>query len=115
MNKRTKRLPLSEAEEQCMTVVWTGGGEMNLLSVRNQTNARYKKNWAPQTVSTFLARIREKGYVTAHRKGRYTFYEPIVTKEEYRTERCRGMLETLYDGDKEKMISDILWGYHTEE
>lgn len=115
MEKRAKRLPLSEAEEQCMTVVWSGEGDMDLTSVRIQTNERYKKNWAPQTVSTFLARIREKGYVTAYRRGRYTFYTPIVNKEEYRVERCRGMLETLYDGDKEKMISDILWGYHTEE
>ena len=39
--------------------------------------------WKPQTVSTFLARLVKKSFLTVYRKGRYSFYQPAVSKEDF--------------------------------
>ena len=45
--------------------------------------ARNGKSWKPQTVSTFLARLVKKSFLTVYRKGRYSFYQPAVSKEDF--------------------------------
>ena len=40
-----------------------------------------KKN--PQTVSTFLSRLVKKGFLNMYRKGRYCYYQPLVSKEDF--------------------------------
>ena len=38
---------------------------------------------ALQTVSTFLSRLVKKGFLNMYRKGRYCYYQPLVSKEDF--------------------------------
>ena len=54
-----------------------------LQDIMNRVNQENGKSWKPQTVSTFLARLVKKSFLTVYRKGRYSFYQPAVSKEDF--------------------------------
>lgn len=66
-----------------MKIIWDSTEDPALQEVMDGVNGENGKNWKPQTVSTFLARLVKKGYLTVYRKGRYSYYQPAVSKEEY--------------------------------
>lgn len=66
-----------------MKVIWDSEEDLALQDVMDGVNGENGKNWKPQTVSTFLARLVKKGFLNVYRKGRYSYYPPLVSKEEY--------------------------------
>ena len=90
---------VSECEEMTMSVIWDATHDLALEEVMNEVNRRYGKTWKPQTVSTFLTRLRTKGFLNMYRKGRYAYYQPLVTKEEYCQYELLIMAERFYGGN----------------
>ncbi len=74
---------ISVCERLVMKVIWDSKEELALQEIMNGVNQENGKNWKPQTVSTFLSRLVKKGFLNVYRKGRYSYYQPIVSKEEY--------------------------------
>lgn len=74
---------ISACEKLVMKVIWDSPEELALQEIMNSVNQENNKTWKPQTVSTFLARLVKKGFLTPYRKGRYSYYQPIVTKDEF--------------------------------
>jgi predicted transcriptional regulator len=75
---------LTDCEQLVMKVVWDAEDELSLMEVMDRVNDKYHKNWKPQTVSTFLARLVKKGYLRHYRQGRVFFYQILVPLEEYK-------------------------------
>lgn len=98
---------ISECEEQTMSVIWNSDKALDLQPIRNEVNARFNHEWAPQTVSTYLQRLVKKGYLRMERKGRYTYYHPAVPLEQYRKEKLRSLVDVLYSGDVENAKRDL--------
>jgi predicted transcriptional regulator len=74
---------ISTCEKMVMKVIWDSPEELALQGVMNRVNEENGKEWRPQTVSTFLARLVKKGFLTFYRKGRYSYYQPLISKEDY--------------------------------
>lgn len=74
---------LTTCEELVMKVVWEADEEMSLMEIMDRVNAKYKKDWKPQTVSTFLARIVRKEYLRSYRSGRQFYYTILIPLESY--------------------------------
>ena len=66
-----------------MKVIWDSTEDLALQDIMNRVNQENGKSWKPQTVSTFLARLVKKSFLTVYRKGRYSFYQPAVSKEDF--------------------------------
>ena len=96
-----KNIELSACEEMIMTIIWNSETELDLAAVMAQTNERYHTVWKPQTVSTFLSRAKKKGFLASYQKGRYSYYQPLVSKAEYRRMKLLTLLTKFYDNDKE--------------
>ncbi len=75
---------ISTCERMVMKVIWDSTEDYDLRHVMDAVNAEFNKAWKPQTVSTFLARLIRKGYLTSYRKGRYSYYQPAVSKEDFK-------------------------------
>lgn len=75
---------LTDCEELVMKTVWDAEEELSLTEVMTRVNEKYKKNWKPQTVSTFLARLVKKEYLRHYRQGRVFFYQILVPLEKYK-------------------------------
>lgn len=74
---------ISACERLVMKVIWDSPEQLALQDVMDRVNEENGKAWKPQTVSTFLSRLVRKGFLTSYRKGRYSYYQPVVSKEEF--------------------------------
>ena len=75
---------LTDCEQLVMKVVWDAEDELSLMEIMDRVNDKYNKDWKPQTVSTFLARLVRKGYLKHYRQGRVFFYQILIPLEEYK-------------------------------
>lgn len=74
---------LTECEQLVMKVIWESEEELTLPDIVKGVNERFGKSWKPQTVSTFLARLVRKNFLTSYRSGRTFFYQPLVSEKDY--------------------------------
>lgn len=75
---------ISACERMVMRVIWDSEEELDLRHVMDNVNEKFHKEWKPQTVSTFLARLVRKGFLTGRRQGRYTYYQPVVKERDFK-------------------------------
>lgn len=74
---------ISTCERMVMKVVWDTPEPLALQEIMNKVNEENGKEWKPQTVSTFLARLVRKSFLSSYRKGRYSYYLPVISKNEF--------------------------------
>lgn len=74
---------ISMCERYVMKVIWDSEESLALQDIMDTVNRENGKEWKPQTVSTFLSRLVKKGYLELYRKGRYCYYRPLVSKQEF--------------------------------
>lgn len=74
---------LTDREQILMESIWTLGDGIRLAYMVERTNERYGVNWKPQTASTFLNKLVNKGFVEPYRDGQYVHYHIVIQKEEY--------------------------------
>lgn len=99
---------LTESEEVVMRAIWDCKNERILLQdVVDRVNGIYGREWAPQTVSTFLAHLRKKDYIVMYRRGRICRYEVKISEQDYRRRILKEVCIFLYKDDKEQMINDL--------
>lgn len=95
---------LTLCEEQVMKCIWDSEVELTLPEIVAAVNSRFQKDWKPQTVSTFLARLVRKEYLDMYRKGRTFFYIPLVDKDEYSADRIEECVSMWGDGDASALL-----------
>ena len=83
MKDQSDKMYLTPAERIVMRTIWLADHQLVLHEVMNICNEEYKKNWKPQTVSTYLSHLVQKDFLKMHRQGRYCYYEPLVSREEF--------------------------------
>lgn len=98
---------ISECEEKVMKTVWECKEAPDLKTVMLAVNEKHNESWKPQTVSTFLQRLVAKEYLVGTREGRYVYYAPIISLEDYRREQLKNVIEFLYDGNVESLKKDL--------
>lgn len=74
---------ISACERLVMKIIWDSTEDLALQEVMQRVNEENGKSWKPQTVSTFLTRLVKKGFLSMYRKGRYCYYQPLVSKEDF--------------------------------
>lgn len=101
---------ISRCEEEVLLAIFELKEEAALQQVMCAVNKKYKHDWKPQTVSTFFARLVKKGIVVMTRKGRYCYYTPVMSLEEYRIQSMKERVEVLFNGDVEacKMCLEMM-------
>lgn len=98
--------PVSRCEEEILLVVFELGAEKAALQpVSALVNKKFEHKWMPQTVYTFLARLVKKNILTMRRQGRYCYYTPTISLDEYRRQRMREMLDVVFDGDIQVLMN----------
>ena len=91
-----KRLP--DCEELVMSIIWASETPRSLKTILVDVNIKYEKEWKPQTVSTFLGRLVKKGFLVSKRNGRYTYYAPLIGRDEYCESQLRRMADLFFRG-----------------
>lgn len=99
MNGNTRRKKnmldkkLTPIEEKVMMIIWDSDEKPHLSEIVKEINERYGKDWRPQTISTYLAHLVRKGYLSFERKGNVFLYTPLVDKKSF----CKQQLKNMYE------------------
>jgi len=100
---------MSDSEKEIMQFVWLAGGSVSSAKLLDDLKTINKK-WKPNTVSTFLARLIEKGLLTSVRHGRTNEYIPLITETEYKQFETRSFLDSVYAGSVKNFIATLYEG-----
>ena len=95
---------IGEAELEIMKVVWRADGPIGSAAIGKAVE---KKGWKRTTIATFLARLSEKGALSAERRGKAWYYTPILTAKEYRKSQVKSLIKNLFDGSAENLIAAL--------
>ncbi|GIP34883.1 BlaI/MecI/CopY family transcriptional regulator [Paenibacillus sp. J2TS4] len=101
----TKWQRISEAEKQIMEIVWSHEGPITTAEIIEELPEG--KAWKQNTVITFLARLMEKGIITAKRIGKANHYEACLTEQEYRNFETRQFINDVHHGSVSGLISAL--------
>lgn len=96
---------LSECEELVLRTIWSCDEALTMQEIAEKVNQLYKRNWSSKTVSVFLHRIVQKGYLTAKRRGRVFYYYPLVDEAEYRQQAISKCIEVWSDGHVDSFLA----------
>ena len=95
---------LTLCEEQVMKCIWDSEEELTLPEIVAAVNHAFHKDWKPQTVSTFLARLVHKEYLDMYRKGRTFYYVPLIKKEDYSADKIEECVSMWSDDDASALL-----------
>lgn len=93
----SERLPMSEAEQAVLKVLWDHGplGVKDVLARITESG----QEWSRSTVITLLQRLEKKGYVRCD-KSQFAFvFEAAVTREDEMLARMNALAGMLCDGE----------------
>ena len=101
---------LSEAEQEIMDYLWDCTDSKTLGELLEYFNQYEDKEWKSQTLSTFMTRLSEKGMVTWTVTGRIKHYYPLLTREEFESEKAKGILDSMYNSSLKKFVATLYGG-----
>lgn len=103
-------IKLSDTEQELMEVIWECNHPFTSTELLGTFTERGKE-WKAQTISTFLSRLVEKGALSiVTRQGRTNTYAPNMSKEDYKLQETKNLLNGLYHGSVKNMISALYDG-----
>lgn len=97
------KIPPSEFE--VMKVVWNADEP---TSSRDAIESlEIIKGWKRTTVLTLLSRLVQKGFLSAEKIKRYTYYTAMVEKEEYLQLETKLFFQNLHDGSLKSLVQTL--------
>ena len=98
---------LTKTELLVMKSIWEMGDGKTLQEIVNYTNVHSDKEWKPQTVSTYLAKLVKKRYLTSRQAGigRTHEYEALLTEESYQKNQVKELYEFWGKGQMNKTLT----------
>lgn len=88
-------ISFGEAELEIMKVLWKAGEAVNSQYISEAVKDR---EWKRTTILTFLARLADKGAVSAEKRGKFHYYTPLISQREYRKAQTKNLIASLYNG-----------------
>ena len=88
-------ITIGESELEIMKVLWGAKGPMTSSAI---SSAVAERTWKKTTIATFLARLVEKGALSAEKQGKVYYYTPLITAKEYRRAQTKNLIMRLYNG-----------------
>lgn len=96
---------LSDSEWDIMQMVWQL--PQPVTSTQLVEAFEQSKGWKAQTVSTFLARLVEKGVLGFTKQGKTNFYTSKVTMEQYRQMETQSFLKDVHGGSVKSFFAAL--------
>ena len=102
-----KSLQISDSEIEIMRIIWNNGGTAMFAQIMNVLNEK-DREWKPNTVLTFLARLADKGIISSIKHGRNNEYIALITAQDYLAEQTKTFVHKVYGGNAKHLVSALL-------
>lgn len=98
---------LTESEELVMKAIWDCKKEPVLSDVVDRVNGFYGKDWRPQTVSTFLAKLVRKNYLKLQRNGKIYTYKILISEKAYKQKLYKHHVSFWNHNDIREFVTEM--------
>lgn len=95
---------ITQAESVILGALWRHGP---LTPARLQEEVNAAQPWARTTIKTLLARLIHKRIVRSERHEGAIRYRPLIERDAYVDAEVTGLVDRLFDGDREALISFV--------
>ena len=103
MGNEYKRLP--DAEMDIMNFIWESGKAVS--SVEIQEGLKDIHEWSLAVILNLLARLTERGFVTAEKSGKYKLYSAVVNQDDYLQQESKTIIDRIFGGSVSKLICSL--------
>ncbi|WP_426663461.1 BlaI/MecI/CopY family transcriptional regulator [Rhodanobacter aciditrophus] len=86
---------ISESESRVMEVLWRKAPQSSEEIV---ATLQQDSDWHEKTIRTLLGRLLGKGAVSAEKDGRRYLYSPALSRERWRSQESRSLLDRVFGG-----------------
>ena len=98
-------------ELECLKALWRIGNG-TVKDVRGVLTE--SRNLAYTTVMTVMDRLEKRGSVERRKVGRSFVYTPVIAREELRRLAIQALIDSFFDGSKEKLLAFLRSGSNSE-
>lgn len=98
---------LSSCEAEIMKLIWSRDEDMALQEVIDELRNVTGKDYARTTVTTFLQRLAEKGFIKNYRNGRASYVHALISEEEYKGKTLKNFGDLWFHGLTSNMLSAL--------
>ncbi|MCI8485403.1 MAG: BlaI/MecI/CopY family transcriptional regulator [Lachnospiraceae bacterium] len=97
---------LTKTEFEIMNYIWEVDKEVTASDIRKHF---LNKNWSKQTISTFLKKLVDIGFLKVHKVSvvKY-YYSALISKKEYELLPAKIILDNFYSGSYGNFICALL-------
>ena len=99
-----ENINISEAELEIMKIVWKANEPIGSKAIGEAVKS---KGWKRTTIATFLARLVEKGALSAERHGKALYYTPLISAKAYKKTQVKSLIKNLFDGSAQNLIASL--------
>jgi len=100
------RLP--DAELVIMNTIWRENTEMTSAEVIHLM--ANQKDWSVTTISTFLSRLAERGFLTVRKNGRTNIYKAAIQEDDYIESESKSFLKHLHGNSLTSFVAALYKG-----
>ena len=97
---------LSDNELEIMMAIWKADEPVKSAYV---AECLKEKGWAQTTITSFLARLVDKGFLKCETQGRTNSYTPIIKEHDYLKIKNKRYMEQFYGSSVKNMVAEL---YH---
>ena len=97
---------LSETETEVMHVIW--GLPSPVTVAQLLAIFEHSKGWKTSTLSTILARLIDKGFLTKQMQGKTNYYSAHLSLHAYRKHEAQNLLANLYGGNIKNFVAALV-------
>ena len=101
-----KRIPDSELE--IMMIIWKADKPVSSAYIIEKLKG--EKDWAHTTVLNFLARLVDRGFLSTKKKGRYNYYNPLISEKDYLQKESKTFLEKMHRNSLKSLVAALYDG-----
>ncbi len=107
-----ENMNLGGAELEIMKVVWKAKEPIGSAAIGKAVES---KGWKRTTIATFLARLVEKGALSAEKRGKAWYYTPLLSAKAYKKSQVKQLIKNLFDGSAQDLVASLFEEEHFSE
>ena len=103
--KRTRK---ELTEMDIMNFIWESGKAVSSIEI--QEGLKDKHEWSLAVILNLLARLTDRGFVTAEKQGKYKLYSAVVKQDDYLQQESKSIIDRIFGGSVSKLVSCLYNG-----
>lgn len=102
------KLSLAPAEGRVMKCIWESDEDLTVLEITERIRERYDKEYANNTVATFLKILENKGFVSRYKRQHSYQYHAEVAQEDFTDAQVKALRDEWYGGSAYELAAALL-------